>query len=77
MAGDLAIQPVAELLMRSTRPQYPLVLSRRFACFRVVIFGIAAGQSDFCDGFDSRQLHKRAADAALLCWVLPADHLYR
>jgi hypothetical protein len=45
--------------MRSTRPEYPLVLSRRFTRFRVVIFGIAAGQSDFCDGFDSRQLHQK------------------
>ena len=65
------------MLMPSTPPAYPQVISRRFMYFRVVKFRISAGHDDFWGGFDSRQLHKRAADAALFCWVLPADHLYR
>ena len=28
-----------------------------FACFRVVRFSVFAGHTDFCDRFDSRQLH--------------------
>jgi hypothetical protein len=43
--------------MPSTPIAYPQVVSRRFAYFRVVGFDISAGQQDFCDGFDSRQLH--------------------
>jgi hypothetical protein len=32
------------------------VAPRRLACFRVVILGISVVQSDFCTGFDTRQL---------------------
>jgi hypothetical protein len=43
--------------MSSTPFAYSQVISRRFAYFRVVSFGIYAGKPDSCDGFDSRQLH--------------------
>jgi hypothetical protein len=46
------------MLMPSTPFAPPQVVSRRFALFRVVEFGVSAGQLDFCSGFDSRQLHK-------------------
>jgi len=47
------------VLMPSTPFAFSHVISRRFAYFRVVSFGIYAGEPDFCDGFDSRQLHKK------------------
>jgi hypothetical protein len=47
------------VLMPSTPFACSHVVSRRFAYFRVVDFDISAGQRDFCDGFDSRQLHKK------------------
>ena len=46
-------------MMPSTPFAYSDVISRLFACFRVVGFDIFAVQRDFCDGFDSRQLHKK------------------
>jgi hypothetical protein len=45
------------VLMPSTPPAYPHVVLRTFASFRVVKFDISPGQHDFCNGFDSRQLH--------------------
>jgi hypothetical protein len=69
------------LLMPSTPFTQSHVISRRFAYFRVVNFDISAVQRDFCDGFDSRQLHKGtagnssssavtvAADSLACCWV--------
>lgn len=36
---------------------FPQVVSRTDASFRVLKFSVSAGQLDFCDGFDSRQLH--------------------
>jgi hypothetical protein len=45
------------LLMSSTPSAYPQVGWRRLASFRIMKFSIYAGQRDFCDGFDSRQLH--------------------
>jgi len=49
--------------MSSTAFAYSQVFSRRFACFRVVSFGIYAGKPDFCDGFDSRQLHQKSSSS--------------
>ena len=49
------------VLMPSTPFAYPQVISRRFAYFRVVRFGVSAGQVDFCAEFDSRQLHRKDA----------------
>jgi len=46
-----------DMLTPSTPAAYPQVVSRRFAHFRVVKFGVSAGQLDFWDWFDSRQLH--------------------
>jgi hypothetical protein len=51
----------AAVLTPSTPFAYPQVASRTFASFRVVHSGISAGQRDFCNGFDSRQLHNRRA----------------
>ena len=45
--------------MPSTLLASPHVAPRRFAYFRVMIFGIFAGQGNFCGGFDSRQLHQK------------------
>jgi hypothetical protein len=41
--------------MPSTPFAYSQVVSRNFASFHVPESGISPGQSDFCDGFDSRQ----------------------
>jgi hypothetical protein len=46
------------LLMSSTPVAFPQVISRRFTYFRVCKFNISPAQSDFRDGFDSRQLHQ-------------------
>ena len=46
------------VLMPSTPFASPQVISRCFTLFRVVKFSVSAAQSDFCGGFDSRQLHQ-------------------
>jgi hypothetical protein len=63
----------------STPSAYPQVLSRRFACFHVVRFGISAGQRDFCRVFDSRQLHGESPgqDVKVLARFLFHQHLIR
>jgi hypothetical protein len=44
--------------MSSTPSAYPQVDRGHFASFRVVKCSISAIQADFCDRFDSRQLHE-------------------
>jgi hypothetical protein len=46
------------LLTPSTPFAYPQVVSRCFASFRVAKSSVSAAHSDFCSGFDSRQLHQ-------------------
>jgi len=53
-----ALRYVFGLLTLSTPFAYPQVVSRTFALFRVVNLSVSAGHSDFCTGFDSRQLHQ-------------------
>ena len=43
----------------------PQIVSRRFALFRVVKFGVSAAQLDFCSGFHSRQLHQKGRRSRL------------
>jgi hypothetical protein len=50
------------MLMPSTPSAYSQVDGGRFASFRVVKSRVFPAQSHFGDGFDSRQLHKRAAE---------------
>ena len=56
------------VLMPSTPFAYSDVISRRFAYFRVIGFDISAGQCNFCDGFDSRQLHEESAGQDHKSW---------
>jgi hypothetical protein len=56
------------MLMASTPFAYPQVVSRTFASFRVDKFSVSAGHKDFSSGFDSRQLHQRAADQPNQRW---------
>jgi hypothetical protein len=48
------------VLMASTPPAYPQVVSRYFASFRVVKSSISAGHAALCAWFDSRQLHRKS-----------------
>src|SRR5271168_788931 len=45
--------------MPSTPSPSPQVVSGHFERFRVVRFDVSAGQRNFCDRFDSRQLHRK------------------
>jgi hypothetical protein len=54
--------------MPSTPFAYPQVVSRTFASFRVAKFSVSAGHGDFCDGFDSRQLHREGAGQSDKLW---------
>ena len=45
------------VLTASTPFAYPQVVSRCFACFRVVKSSVSAGHAILCAWFDSRQLH--------------------
>ena len=47
------------MLMASTGRVFRQEIWRRFACFRVVRFGVFAVHDDFCAEFDSRQLHQK------------------
>jgi hypothetical protein len=58
------------MLTPSTPFASPQVVSRTFACFRVVKFCISAGHANFWSGFDSRQLHREGPGWALGAFVL-------
>lgn len=47
--------------MPSTRPEFPQVISRRVACFRVMELTVFVVQDDLWAEFDSRQLHQKEA----------------
>jgi hypothetical protein len=49
------------MLMPSTPFASPQVVSRLFAWFRVVDFGVSAGHAVLCAWFDSRQPHQEVA----------------
>src|SRR5262249_36251933 len=61
------------VLMPSTPFAYSDVISRRFAYFRVVGFDISAGQCNFCEGFDSRQLHLKPQVKRLVLMLAASD----
>ena len=52
------VETASSMLMPSTPLAYPQVISRTFASFRVVKYGVSAGQRHSRAGFDSRQLHR-------------------
>jgi hypothetical protein len=61
------------MLMPSTPFAPPQVVSRLFALFRVVKFGVSAAHNEFCVWFDSRQLHRSNSRSgcisALACFL--------
>jgi hypothetical protein len=62
------------VLMSSTPFASPQAASRRFACFRVVKFGVSAAHRCISWGFDSRQLHQEGPQRrGPFCLLLSAD----